>query len=68
MQTIANLAHASADRLIAVIPASQIIDPVACGQVAAACSGYDPTGREGGFFVERFAGHIINVACGTAGL
>lgn len=62
---IANLAHAAAERVLSGFAAAgmTMTDPVSCAYAAAV--GIPAAHIE--LFVERFAGHVVNVQCGTAG-
>lgn len=62
---VANLAHAAAEKVLAGFAAAgmTMTDPVSCAYAAAV--GIPDSHLE--LFVERFAGHVINVQCGTSG-
>ncbi len=62
---VANLAHTAAEKVLAGFAAAgmTMTDPVGCAYAAAV--GIPDAHMD--LFVERFAGHVINVQCGTAG-
>ena len=62
---VANLAHATAARLIARMGLPTDLDGVA--RTACGCDGIDPDGVEGQLYVDRMIGHFVNVGAGTAG-
>lgn len=66
---ITHLAHAAAAQVLAGWSLSfPMTDHVGCGRVACACDGIEPESADGQLYIERFAGHVINVQCGTSGL
>lgn len=70
MNQIATLAHKSAEKVLAGFAAAGMtLDfPLDVARTACGCDGINPDSREGQLYVERFAGHVINVQCGTAGV
>ncbi len=63
---VCNAAHAAAEKVLAGFAAAGMTmpNPIECARTAAVGI---PAGQID-LFVERFAGHVINVQCGTAGV
>lgn len=66
MNNVANLAHEDAAFILTCLDAQEL-DAIGMARECAAGRKLDVQSAEGRVYVERFAGHIINVQCGTAG-
>lgn len=65
--SISALAHDDAAFILTCLDAASI-DAIGMARECAAGRGLDVRSDEGRTYVERFAGHVINVQCGTAGI